>query len=1199
MEKKDKDLFEELKSLNINYGKEDVRSRYVGVANEIDLTKFINFCDEGVENKILHCTISVKIDDENSDFIPFVVGWGKSKTIARKLLENGYKSIFYTHVNLINDVIEDCCKRGEDRASINRLSFRAVWDAEKKTVDFLDGYSFIPSVTPKTNAYWYEHAEDDDEITPLLRKLVLRNDITKSTSSVGIDGAGSFVYEIMKSYNEMDSSIKELNFHFINVDRNLNKTDLTRVMFIYQDENFFMKNFFERSFPRIREVASAIRTRYVYDLLAKSKYEATKSAKAAIMSRNMSHNIGSHVMSYLKQKLGSITAIMDKDSNVLYNLTDDEYLKRLMDQRELGNPEVLQSAIQNVKKDNSSEENNTTSKNKTTSKKKIEFPFLVGTGRFIGYLQERQDYIATIATDYIPYGAPVNLKDAIYDELNPDLRHMRHSNDDGNRPMNVLLSFIAKSEQLSRENMKIEGQTFSTHNDILFGFPKYEEDGKKPVMFGIEPGEGSDTKNVALSVMRKVNFSLPGGLVGRQAIFSIVENLIRNAAKHGHPCGTKQDGDGKDVGNLELTFDVIDLASMNSEPCINERIYDSKWRALYESASDREQLYLFTITDNLTYKADAKGKTLVDKMLPTLIEDYLDEKGNMRPTNKGIKEIRISAAWMRDEVVEERYLRYGDYNDDLDVIKAKDKKAPLVGLEITKEGHLRYMICLPQDRLAAVITDGMSEDDIKLFKELQNYSTKDWTLYTTIDDARKDSKMSYHYMLVAPEKYNQLRPYTSNRLFKWELGDEERKALEAEKKNEKDDEKKYKLTKNAILRKLYNVDRQSDPIYIWDGKRSNTEIEEGVNGKIIVDDTEQNANTAKYAYRTHHSTDTQFESYWKKKTATEGDDKNTYSQLLRIDAVTGDNSSDRIVRREPLTEEWYCSHLRAFKKQVAIFDERLFKIVHNVDEGEFVANAQSDNAEILKTTIDRLKNNENLEDIKNVIVEHQLLGKDSNLAVKYSKTSQALLSKLEAKTIDFKPKSANNYKSIVYKEKGVDVFTIVREKDNSFAVIGYVGQRTDENGTLIETMYDKVATITSVAEPFGVNIQFQHEEFAKQYDYISIHQGILDKIYEGFGIKDHGEVNDPKKCRVTRHLHEAFMKENEYTPLPVHYDKEGNRQEDLDFLPCFIIHSGRAKPTKNDMPQELPFVQYAAIEHGVQDCKYALVELLDYARYEE
>jgi len=31
--------------------------------------------------------------------------------------------------------------------------------------------------------------------------------------------------------------------------------------------------------------------------------EAIKSAKAAIMSRNMSHNIGSHVLYYLRQNL--------------------------------------------------------------------------------------------------------------------------------------------------------------------------------------------------------------------------------------------------------------------------------------------------------------------------------------------------------------------------------------------------------------------------------------------------------------------------------------------------------------------------------------------------------------------------------------------------------------------------------------------------------------------------------------------------------------------------------------------------------------------------------------------------------------------------------------------------------------------------------------------------------------------------------
>ncbi len=53
------------------------------------------------------------------------------------------------------------------------------------------------------------------------------------------------------------------------------------------------------------------------------------------------------------------------------------------------------------------------------------------------------------------------------------------------------------------------------------------------------------------------------------------------------------------------------------------------------------------------------------------------------------------------------------------------------------------------------------------------------------------------------------------------------------------------------------------------------------------------------------------------------------------------------------------------------------------------------------------------------------------------------------------------------------------------------------------------------------------------------------------------------------------------------------------FLPQMIIHSGRSKPNSTDMPQELPFVQFAAIDHAVRDCKYTLSELLYSAHYEE
>ena len=81
---------------------------------------------------------------------------------------------------------------------------------------------------------------------------------------------------------------------------------------------FCVQNFHAGYIRRIRDIASYIRTRYIYDLNMKNLWEATKSAKAAIMSRNMSHNLGSHVMFYIKQKLQSVSKIVD--NKVLDNI---------------------------------------------------------------------------------------------------------------------------------------------------------------------------------------------------------------------------------------------------------------------------------------------------------------------------------------------------------------------------------------------------------------------------------------------------------------------------------------------------------------------------------------------------------------------------------------------------------------------------------------------------------------------------------------------------------------------------------------------------------------------------------------------------------------------------------------------------------------------------------------------------------------
>ena len=59
-----------------------------------------------------------------------------------------------------------------------------------------------------------------------------------------------------------------------------------------------------------------------------------------------------------------------------------------------------------------------------------------------------------------------------------------------------------------------------------------------------------------------------------------------------------------------------------------------------------------------------------------------------------------------------------------------------------------------------------------------------------------------------------------------------------------------------------------------------------------------------------------------------------------------------------------------------------------------------------------------------------------------------------------------------------------------------------------------------------------------------------------------------------------------------------SQDDNNDFLPNFIIHSGRGKCSETDMPQKLPFVSYAQMSHAINDCKYNLIQLFDFVRYE-
>lgn len=785
------------------------------------------------------------------------------------------------------------------------------------------------------------------------------------------------------------------------------------------------------------------------------KNESIKSAKAAIMSRNMSHNIGSHVMSYLKQQLDSTAAILGEKSEVLSDLV----------------PQTIRREILNTST--------------------IELPFLVGLGKFIGYVQERQDYIATISTDFIPSGTPVNLKDSIYDELNPDLRYLRHkispeSDFGNNRPQNILLNYIAKSEGLSRENMD---DGFNSKNDIRLGYIHYYSKNDYSV-FGFED---HDSTAKALKEMRKINMCLPGGLIGRQAIFSIFENLIRNAAKHGNK---------SKIENLDFTIDVIDgmLVAKNKCPQWTNRINDPQWRRLYKHDPDVSDYYIITITDNLPYFKKNILKTLRDK---ALYEDYVVD-GVMNTSYKGIKEIRISAAWLRGDMDENHYFKYTD-----ELFSKKELKAPLVAIELCgskKDGqHLRYAFCVKKNKMVAVVKDvdgvRMDGESLSHFERLQQQDYVTWSIVTK--DELLKQKVCYSFILIPDDEsaYNALRPLTSNRLCRWT----------PPKKNSLLNDSNSALI--YVYKLFSNLTKSRDYIAIWDGLTYQSSKEHGLYDRIITSFYDKYDVKIKYVYRKHHATEADYKLFRK-----EIESNHKRWKYECVEGITGDNSSDRMIRREPLDEKWYYTHLYAMKKKVAVIDERLFKMVHNISE-------------------DKLSN----------LNTGKVVG--------------------------------NSHQTMCYHDKGVDVYTIIKNATTGkMNVVGCVKQ--DYNNSSFENSFACIATFdkNSKGNPVLIPVE-NYKKILKNYDYISIHQGILDKVYENLLIYD-----ESRKIKVTSVIFDKMMK----SPIKIG-----------DFLPRFIIHSGRARPNKDDMPQKLPFIQYAALENAVKDTKAILVELLDYAKYEQ
>lgn len=905
----------------------------------------------------------------------------------------------------------------------------------------------------------------------------------------------------------------------------------------------------------------------LHELLTKKtiKKESIKSAKAAIMSRNMSHNLGSHVMAYLKQNLGSVIDIVK--GNVIEKIVSNN---RLNSQIDLWKDYLNDEAGMGVK------DGQRKGGDENRYMNQIELPFLVGIGHFISYMQERQDYIATVSTDYVPYFSSLNFKDDIYDVLNPDLRYLRHTDRIGGRPDNILLSFIARSEGLQRPayanilvhddaSVSLKNQTeFDAlkiccikrrENDIVIKFRKF--DGLNDAEFTpvtIECGDQNadiykrkyDSHNPAnekdLNDMRSFNLSLPGGIAGRQAIFSIIENIIRNAAKHGSWEKTLEK-------KLELTFDVYDCSEedsrfINSEDSESLELKDYLKEHGYFEKKDSRDLHILTITDNIPIESKK-----VEQLKEAIKQDYVYEDCSMVNENKGIKEIKISASWLRNLTHEE---------DEPDM-------APVLNVRIANK-CLQYVICIPKVKKYAIICP-----DPKLYagEHLQSI------YYYTKDSFKKERNKSFEVIAILDddangkvyeEIKNEIIPVSPNHIVK--ISNDDLKAIHVALKCQSGD-KALKIDIwqriDNMYARMYGIGDKA-MITIIDQKVADLAKTKGYNNetKRVECLAGENASGSlpPFVYKTHLETEKNFYDFLHTYVINK-----EHVDLSFAEGISGGNSTDRLVRGVEcdFTTEWYYRHLNAMRKRIAIFDERLFSKTTNLTDSELGGVDNSIIKAIEKgaqETPDKCLNTEEVQELSKIGLDVE------------GCTYQSVYECVGDMVAENKYQYAKSHLIAVNHYKNISIYNIIfNSATQEFDIYGYT-----EMEPCADTIKFRVGNVGKILRKGDdIDIIFKDPGF----DYLSIHQGLLDKIYHQWGIVDNS------KCKVTEALYGKVMQKKETVLF-----------DGYQYLLGLIIHSGRAKPSVADMPQKQPFIQYASLDHAVSDCKYTLVELLDNARYE-
>lgn len=333
----------------------------------------------------------------------------------------------------------------------------------------------------------------------------------------------------------------------------------------------------------------------------RARRAALRSAVSAIMGRNMSHNIGSHVIARYASKARN-------------------------DRHETGRDDADHR------------------------------------GDFLTYLQRRMDFLAEVATsDKAFWSQSLALREQV-NRLNYAVQKKRFetlANEDRCPIDDNCEHFLSPKAKTDQGDIPPNNDEVETPRPILLSFITGKESLLASVEYGkpgesCYPGDAKPPEDCCLGYKTvpppgdHVFFACPGGEVGAHALYVILENVIRNSARHGGESrdtvrvfvSVVDDTDNNDYLQVELIDPRTKLTK--NGVLITRKENDSEAIAQNNELAERK-------TSSLP---DGNGKRIGLHSLPKNInsilrdEPFLDDAGSPNPNYWGVREMQICAHYL-------------------------------------------------------------------------------------------------------------------------------------------------------------------------------------------------------------------------------------------------------------------------------------------------------------------------------------------------------------------------------------------------------------------------------------------------------------------------------------------------------------------------------------------------------------------------